>query len=446
MRHLLLSILFLHAQLPAGEPATLHFKPAGHALGDVHPFFHQGECFLYYLKPRSFESMLVRSRDLLHWSKASLTHDPVRSGDWFSPYFVLGVFKDEGTGLHRSYYGHAKGRMASSTSTDLLHWSCAAQTFSIPPGDYYERRRDPFVFPLPDGKGYGCVMTTWMKCRSRETGGAISLATSKDLQTWTDHGPIIDPGDIGEPECPQMFVIGERWFLLASIYDRAVGKPVYWSSGSPHGPWQKTPAGTLDGKDLCAAQITTNQDGTHLLFGWVPLEPARPGAQTWGGHLALVREVHLLADGKLGTRLASTLATRLDALPSKEIRDESPTLPAELPWMLHAAVKFAKTVSISTLQVTGLATIELRPSSLRILGADGAEWSRLDAALPHSTSLPLRVIVEQDIIEVFVADHLSLVARVPAAAVGATQKLRVTTEGSSLTELRVTAIDPASLR
>jgi hypothetical protein len=29
------------------ENATLHFKPAGHVLGDVHPYFHEGECFLY---------------------------------------------------------------------------------------------------------------------------------------------------------------------------------------------------------------------------------------------------------------------------------------------------------------------------------------------------------------------------------------------------------------
>jgi hypothetical protein len=38
--------------LPPAIPAQdVHFKPRDHALGDVHPFFHEGECFLYYLKP-----------------------------------------------------------------------------------------------------------------------------------------------------------------------------------------------------------------------------------------------------------------------------------------------------------------------------------------------------------------------------------------------------------
>ena len=53
------------AALAAGE-LRLHFKPDDHALGDVHPFFHKGECFLFYLKPGKYDAMLVRSRDSLH--------------------------------------------------------------------------------------------------------------------------------------------------------------------------------------------------------------------------------------------------------------------------------------------------------------------------------------------------------------------------------------------
>lgn len=444
-------ILLLVPELSAQNLASLHFKPKDHALGDVHPFFKDGQCFLFYLKPGRFESALATSRDFLDWKPRPLTHAPTEPGDWFSPYFVLGVFQDEAASLFRSFYGHAKGRMVSSTSTNLLHWSCAPQSFSIPPGDYHERRRDPFVFQLPDGQGYGCVMTTWMKGRSKEKGGAVSLATSKDLQTWTDHGPIINPGDIGEPECPQMFVINDRWFLLASIYDRAVGKPVYWSSRSPHGPWPKRPEGALDGKDLCAAQIATTQDGSRLLFGWVPLLPARPGAQTWGGHLALVREIQLLPDGRLGTRLAPSLAAHLDALPSLPIECESLSLPADVPWMLQGEVQFANASSLVALKVTGLASIDLRPGSLRILGADGTEWNRLDAAFPLATSLPLRLIVEQDIIEVFVSDRISLAARVPAARVPAalaetTPQLSIVKDDSSMQRLRLTRIIPAPSR
>jgi len=55
----------------AGEVQALHFKPADHVLGDVHPYFRDGECFLYYLKPGEFRSSLALSRDLLRWEKLS---------------------------------------------------------------------------------------------------------------------------------------------------------------------------------------------------------------------------------------------------------------------------------------------------------------------------------------------------------------------------------------
>jgi sucrose-6-phosphate hydrolase SacC (GH32 family) len=108
--------------------------------------------------------------------------------------------------------------MVSSESRDLLNWDCAPKEYNVPPGDDYKQRRDPYVFWIPEMKGYGCVMTTWMKdSSSRMTGGALSLATSPDLKTWTDHGAVIYPGDMGPPECPQMFTLGGRWYALASI-------------------------------------------------------------------------------------------------------------------------------------------------------------------------------------------------------------------------------------
>lgn len=222
----LLAVLQLFAPLiNAQEEATmLHFKPRDHALGDVHPFFHQGECFLYYLKPGKYESVLARSKDWLRWTETPLTHDEVKPADWMSPYFVLGVFHDPVARVFRSFYGHAQGRMVSSVSDDLLHWACAPKEFHVPASGYYQRRRDPFIFWIPEMKQYGCVMTTWMKGRPKETCGAVSLATSPDLMHWKDHGPILDPGTIGEPECPQMFQLGG-----AGICSQA-SMPVRWAS------------------------------------------------------------------------------------------------------------------------------------------------------------------------------------------------------------------------
>lgn len=432
----------LSSIVAAEPPPTFHFKPGDHALGDVHPFFKDGECFLYSLKPGEYDSVLARSKDWLHWTETPITHAPVSKDDWFSPYFVLGVFRDEAAGVYRSFYGHAKGRMVSSVSTNLIDWSCAPKGFSVPPGDFYERRRDPFVFWIPERKECGCVMTTWMKGRSKETGGAISLATSPDLQHWTDHGPIIDPGNIGEPECPQMFKLGAHWYLLASIYDRAVGKPVYWRSDSPTGPWKSTPDGQLDGKDLCAAQIAFDGD-IPLLFGWIPLTPAQPGKQHWGGHLALPREVYALPDGLLGTRLPRKLATTFDALSWKSMNaftlSSAPHVIDGERRNFVAEFDLASSSSDSEIQVEfePLGKVVIAPQSIRILDGSGQCWSALPTRWLSGPSGTVHLMIEDNIVEVFVGDRFSLAARLPEQTKA--RRLSFSSSGApiSLSRLRV---------
>ncbi len=404
---LFISIIQLLLSLPPfAEAQDLHFKPKSHLLGDVHPAFHEGECFLYYLKPGKYDAMLVRSRDWLHWTETPITHDVVKADDWMSPYFVLGVFHDPTAKLFRSFYGHVQGRMVSSVSRDLLHWSCAPKGFHIPADDYYERRRDPFVFWIPEMKQYGCVMTTWMKGRPKETGGAVSLATSVDLQQWQDHGPILDPRTFGEPECPQMFQLGGRWHLLVSIYDRAVGRPTYWTSASPLGPWKNEPEGYLDGKDLCAAQVALD-GGTPVLFGWIPHDPARPGKQTWGGHLALPREVRLLSDGKLGTRLPAKLSQAFEHLPwQHEI------IPAKS-WIADLKITLPEAKSEVRISLVPLGEVVVTRNQLSVLDSSGVSWSSLPIALPMPSHITARVFIDGNIVEVFLDDRYTLAARLP---------------------------------
>ncbi|MBX7210582.1 MAG: hypothetical protein K1X78_19905 [Verrucomicrobiaceae bacterium] len=413
----LLSMLVTAAA--SAQTPRLHFKPEGHSLGDVHPFFHAGECFLYYLKPGKYESMLVRSRDWLHWTPEALVHEPVRPDDWFAPYFVLGVFRDEAAQAWRSYHGHTQGRMACSVSADLFRWSCAPKEFAVPAADYYERRRDPFVFWIPEMKSYGCVMTTWAKGRPKETGGAVSLAISTDLQHWNDHGVVLDLVDRGEPECPQMFQIGTRWYLLTSIYARhSVGRPEYFTAARPQGPWAH--GGVLDGKDLCAAQVARDGDEGTFMFGWIPLTPATPEKQEWGGHLALAREVYALPDGGLATRLPAKLARTFEALPWRSFDDARL---AETPRAIPGAWRdFAAAMRIETtgpggevrLSFAPLGEVSLARDRLRILDGRGLCWSELALELDGRAPCGVLVFVEDDRVEVFAGDRWSLCARLPA--------------------------------
>ena len=318
--------------------------------------------------------------------------------------------------------------MVSSVSRDLLNWDCAPKEFHVPPGDYYKQRRDPYVFWIPEMKMYGCVMTTWMKDSDWETGGALSLATSPDLKNWTDHGAIIYPGDMGSPECPQMFTLRGRWYALASIHqgqgeDGGVGQPTYWTSKSPLGPWAQKPTGVLDGKHLCAAQVAFNGE-TPLLFGWIPMTPSSPGKQkSWGGHLALPREIYALRDGSLGSCLSSNLLERFAKLPWQDVPDFTITSQPNTPdgewegeWHGFAAefsLEMPATTEAVRMQIGTLGEVVVEHDRLGICDGSSRVISELAADIPSDRSVMVRIFVELDIIEVFVNDRYSLVARVP---------------------------------
>ena len=433
----------LALQISVAQQATecVHFKPPNHLLGDVHPYFHNGTCYLYYLKPEKYESALACSRDWLRWTETPITLAPPEPGDWTKPYFVLGVIRDESTNSWRSFFGHLEGRIASSMSNDLLHWSCAPKEYHVPPGNSYVRRRDPFVFWIPESKQWGCVMTTKMKGRPDHQAGAVSLATSPDLKQWTDHGAILDPGNIGEPECPQMFRLGSKWYLLASVYDRAVGKPVYWIGENPFGPWGEHGPYPLDGKDLCAAQIGFDGD-TPILFGWIPRTPARPGAQTWGGHLALPREVISMSDGTLGTRLPAKLREAFARLPWQSVPGFPLTSePRECAGDWHnLAAEFSPSLPEESGEVRvrfePLGEVVLSHSKIQVLDGRGECWSEMALQLPGHQAIPVSLFIDGDLVEVFANSRHSVAARLPAVEGTCRLSFRSPSSGAHILSLK----------
>lgn len=414
------------ASADSGSTAVVHFKPGGRDIGDVHPFFRDGECFLYYLRTGGgYESALVRSRDLLHWTDTPLQHDPPQPGQLTMPYFVLGVFRDPAAGVYRSFFGYKEdGRILSSVSTDLVHWSCAPPEFGVPPGTGYVHRRDPFVYWIPEAREYGCVMTNRLLNRPPGREGAISCATSPDLKHWRDHGLVLDPGNIADPECPQVFHLGDSWYLLASISDHGVGGPSYWRSSSPTGPWPKVKTGMLDGRDLCAAQVGLDGE-TPVLFGWIPSCVSELDQPTWGGSLSLPRVIYARPDGTLGARLHPGVGklirgaplfsrddTALSAKPAKLPGDWS-FADAEMTVELPVSSARAGVAFVSRSGANAEIVIDRRGEQLAIQTADGKIWARLHIAIGQETTLPLRVIMDGDIMEVFLLDRYSLAARLP---------------------------------
>jgi sucrose-6-phosphate hydrolase SacC (GH32 family) len=431
-------------------PATLHYIHPEHIIGDVHPFCYDGTWYLYYLAP-GFHSKLMTSTDLIHWEQVPLTHGPRgRDDPELAPYYVLGVFQDHLTDVFRTYHGWSAGNMHCHYSHNLTHWEYAPPEYRVlAQYQRYSSQRDPYVFWNDTEDQYWCVMTCKVRGLDDARSGAVGYASSPDLRHWQGRGDLYFPGAIREPEVPQVFRIGDMWYLLASVMTgEMVGRPSYWMSAAPTGPWKTGIPDSLDGGNLQAAQV--GFDGERwLLFGWIPLTtPEAHQRYTWGGHLAFPREVIRLANGELGARLepAFGAAIRGEAL----VLDGTYTaLPISGEWVTGATLLYTPAVPSEE----GIAELPVRHDRLDIelaftpdpsvqqigirlgqwaeVGWDrgrarwfigGAHESRTYSELPFRPSnerCTLRIIIEEDMIELFANERYALCGRLPSQ-VGAT--------------------------
>lgn len=312
---------------------NLHFAPDGY-FGDVHPFYHDGKMYMYYLSTGKetdgaseiYSSKLAVSGDLIHYDKADLIMNPSNPPEQ-DLYFALGVYIDA-DGNFRSCYG--KGNyVGGSVSRDLITWSNGAEPY-IDENDgllkytyraYFDRDvysgRDPYIFYDKDSATYYCVVMNYYS--SSEAGGAKGLAlytAGTDGKYSTKATKLLDFTRKGDPECPQLMKIGNRWYLFYSEYGGGagggVGRLSYRMGGENVLPqnvdWESAAEYSLDGGDLHAAQLVNVGDKLYM-YGWLNYQ-AHTGV--WGGYLNLPREVYQKDDGLLASRCDDYLTALLN--------------------------------------------------------------------------------------------------------------------------------------
>ncbi len=290
--------------------------------GDVHPAYFNGELYMYYLNTDgNYQSDLSKSKDNFTFQDFRLNTDTEAR-----PYSVLYVFEDPKQKRYISYHSTdgvvGNGILRGSVSTDLLNWKQMSNKYTVPePKKPYKALKDPFVFWNDDTKSYWAVRT------GRENDNVaweFLYYTSNDLTNWEDKGTLYLTDDVYGPiECPQMFKFGEYWYLLYSEYLDRVGKPQYFVSKNPEGPYNLPDASNwLDGSDNCAAQVV-DINGELLLYGWIPFADVETiGYQGWGGPLALPRKLSQNADGVLFTSLPSSVSSAIRAEKLKTLVSE----------------------------------------------------------------------------------------------------------------------------
>ena len=294
-------------------------KPLGARLGDTIPFYWDGVFHVFYLERVADDTHDRVETDWHHISTTNFvdfedhgvaisrggsddadfsaaTGSVVRVGDEFHAYY---------TGFRRQ--GGAAGRhqtVLRARSADLITW-IKDPAFSLVSDERHfdaDEWRDPFVFFDADRERYRMLVAGQTLTGPALRRGATVHAESTDADTWViSPEPFWSPGIFSVHECPDLFRMGDWWYLVYStLTDRTVTR--YRMSRTLEGPWLSPADDELDGLGLYAAK--TISDGTHrYLVGWGTNNVAgQDGAGwLWGGNL-IVHELVQQPAGRLAVR------------------------------------------------------------------------------------------------------------------------------------------------
>ena len=115
------------------------------------------------------------------------------------------------------------------------------------------------------------------------------------------------PDEYYTHECPDLFRIGDWWYLVYSTFsERSVTH--YRMSRSLRGPWLAPANDTFDGRAYYAAKTAVDDTGRRYVFGWLPTREGDKddGNWQWGGNL-VVHEVVQQPDGALTVGMPDTV-------------------------------------------------------------------------------------------------------------------------------------------
>lgn len=295
---------------------SLFYQPADSWLADVIPFYWQGTFHLFYLRdyrnPQQYGEGTpwwhLSTTDLVHFKdhEQALARGGVNDQDLYV--FTGSVIEHQGW-FHIFYTGHnphlrQQGRpeqaVMHAVSQDLDHWTKLPQdTLYAPEADYEPHDwRDPFVFWNPTAGEFWMLLAARLRTGPSRRRGCTALCTSPDLKTWQVRSPFWAPGLFYTHECPDLFKMGDWWYLVFSEFsDACVTR--YRMSRSLTGPWLAPDNDTFDGRAYYAAK-TASDTCRRFAFGWLATRSQQQddGDWNWGGTLAIY-EIEQQPDGRL---------------------------------------------------------------------------------------------------------------------------------------------------
>ena len=305
-------------------PQPIYFRPSDGWAGDVIPFAHGDRVNLFYLHDRRDPSKPGTSWNLYtttdyaeyEYQEVGLPHGTTADQDLNA--YTGSIVEHDGV-MHLFYTGvnpaflipgtsdPAQVVMHATSTDGMQTWIKHPQhTFGAPAGYDPLDWRDPFVFkPERDGPWHMLLAARSTEGPSRRR-GLIADCLSTDLITWKVTTPFWAPGRYITHECPEVFQIGDWWYLVFSEFsDHFVTR--YRMARSPFGPWQVPARDTIDGRAFYAGK-SAELGGARHFTGWIPTREGETddGAWQWAGDFA-AHEAVQASDGTLDIRMPVAL-------------------------------------------------------------------------------------------------------------------------------------------
>jgi beta-fructofuranosidase len=297
----------------------LYYQPEGVWFGDCMPFYHDGQFYLYHQRDtrnpgpfgEPFGWALARTSDFVHYEDMGESLEKGGNEDQDQFIYAGSVFEANGvyyamyTGYNRDYrkQGKASQVLMIATSKDLINWTKSNEKLVVPQEGYdpYDWR-DPYVFWNEESKEYMMILGARKLDGKKIPTGCTVYFTSKDLKKWDFKGDFWAPNLYSMHEMPDIFKIGDYWYLLTTEYSDKC-KTVYRMSTTLNGPWTAPVDDAFDGRAYYAARSFSDGNKRYL-FGWVPTKEneADLAKWQWGGTL-VVHEVYQRKDGSLGVKI-----------------------------------------------------------------------------------------------------------------------------------------------
>jgi beta-fructofuranosidase len=322
------------------------YKPANGETGDPMPFYNEADktFYVFYLI-EIHSSAYSKGGVYLTKTKDFANFEPIQTailvGDQNTRDEAIGtgtcIKKDNSyhffyTGFS-SAFGDYTQTAVKATSSDLTNWTKKLNPVTAQAPDGFDKKefRDPNVY-WDDTRGKYVLAVAGRK----NTKAVIVRFQSNDLTNWSpiealsattsDNPQTFEiQTDAEMLECPDIFKMGDKWYLVFSRINRDVHRKTFYRiSDNPNGPWRKCGNHeTFDGLYLYAAK--TVSDGTNrYLSGW-----ASSGQQfnsfnelDWGGAL-ITHKIVQQSDGKLYPQIPDAVDARFSkSVEYEEIKKE----------------------------------------------------------------------------------------------------------------------------